>query len=701
VQSFTSVCAFYLVVQALGLVVLPLTREIFAEFVDGGWAFSKCLGIILVSWLIWFLGRAHLVEFSSINSWLIVAVVMLMFWGGTYFTAKQKAISFKQSFLNLLWNAQSKRYVIVGEVLFAGFLFGGAFLRSFKPELTDTEKFMDYGFLLSSLKSTYFPPLDHFLAGETINYYYFGHFMAAVITKLSAVFPPIAYNIQMSNIFALGAIQSFSLSASLFHLANTKLNVKSWRPIIAGVSGVCFTLVLGNLHLLFFYPQNPSKYWFPTATRYIDKTIHEFPSYSYIINDLHAHVSAIPFSLLTIALSLVFFVRLKNNQRLIANVYCLFISAFVIGSFYILNSWSFAVYLLLFAALGLLIIIRSTGSKKVAFAQIAATLLALLGLSILIWFPQWIDLHPPANGIGWVSSQIRTPLWQFIIVWGLQLYFVISFFVMAWRQRLGGIFIEYSLALIATALLLVIIPEFIYVKDILLGFPRSNTVFKLYFEAWIILSVLMGPIVLLVWDFQQGLSIIVRRLWRGVAVFLIFSAACYPVVALWQFFPKTIKGLDGSGFLKYEQPNDFAAITWINDNLKKQSIILEAVGDSFTRFARVSTFTGFPTVIGWPTHEQLWRGSYDSTMKPISQLQLESGQVDTIAKRVADVRQIYEGNDDQESAKLLEKYKVRYIFVGSLERQKYPRLSEGKFGRIAKNIYDQSSVRIYEFPLIP
>ena len=49
-------------------------------------------------------------------------------------------------------------------------------------------------------------------------------------------------------------------------------------------------------------PNKPSTYWYPNATRFIPKTIHEFPSYSYVVADLHGHVYDIPFVLLSISI---------------------------------------------------------------------------------------------------------------------------------------------------------------------------------------------------------------------------------------------------------------------------------------------------------------------------------------------------------------------------------------------------------------
>jgi len=89
-------------------------------------------------------------------------------------------------------------------------------MRINKPDIEGLEKFMDYGFMLSILKTEYFPPLDHYLAAEPINYYYFGHLIAALITQIAKVPPGMGYNFQMSNILALGLAESFSIGMMFY-----------------------------------------------------------------------------------------------------------------------------------------------------------------------------------------------------------------------------------------------------------------------------------------------------------------------------------------------------------------------------------------------------------------------------------------------------------------------------------------------------
>src|SRR5260221_11565553 len=120
----------------------------------------------------------------------------------------------------------------------------------------------------------------------------------------------------------------------------------------------------------------------------------------------------------------------------------------------------------------------------------------------------------------------------------------------------------------------------------------------------------------------------------------------YPFFATTSYFNnfKNFQGLNGTTYLKNINADDYAAILWLNKNIKDQPIILEAQGDSYTDYARVSSNTGLPTVFGWTVHEWLWRGTYDIA-----------------PQRIADVKTLYESKDMQQTKQLLKEYHVSLI----------------------------------------
>jgi uncharacterized membrane protein len=224
---------------------------------------------------------------------------------------------------------------------------------------------------------------------------------------------------------------------------------------------------------------------------------------------------------------------------------------------------------------------------------------------------------------------------------------------------------------------LVLVPEFIYLKD---GFgSRMNTVFKFYYQAWLMwsLAAAFGTIVLL----RE-----LRTAWRwifAVVLFLVLGMAL--VYAPLGFMTKTNKfnpanglSLDASDHLYYSSPDDAAAIHWLKT--APLGIVAEAVGGQYSDYARAATYSGQPNVLGWPGHEGQWRGGY-----------MEVGS------REDDIRLLYESRTRDEARTILDAYDITYVYVGNLERNTY-NLFEEKFRTNLPVVYEQGSVAIYAVP---
>ena len=155
----------------------------------------------------------------------------------------------------------------------------------------------------------------------------------------------------------------------------------------------------------------------------------------------------------------------------------------------------------------------------------------------------------------------------------------------------------------------------------------------------------------------------------------------YPYFAINSYYGelKNYKSLDGLSYLNDLYSTDYQAILWARQNIPGQPVILEAQGDSYTDYARVSSNTGLPTVLGWPVHEWLWRGSYN-----------EAG------KRVEEVKILYESPDLDLTKQLIDQYNISYVFVGTLERQKYLNLQENKFAALGKIVFQSGDTKIYQ-----
>ena len=204
---------------------------------------------------------------------------------------------------------------------------------------------------------------------------------------------------------------------------------------------------------------------------------------------------------------------------------------------------------------------------------------------------------------------------------------------------------------------LVLIPELIYVRDIYEnGYARSNTMFKLTYQAFILFGMAMAYAIvrLLLWKGRK----LARTLGAaGLALVLLTCGYFGYSVKCWFGNVLDVSGyrcLDATAYLENVYPEDAAAIRWLNENVEGNPVVLEANGDSYSDYCRVSAMTGLPTVLGWYVHEWLWRGDTAD-----------------LNEKSAEIQTIYTSGDREAVEELLEKYEVEYIFVGSCEREKY------------------------------
>src|SRR3989344_4812516 len=183
----------------LGNVFFPFISRLFPRFVDKGYIFSKILGIALVSYCVFLLGLARIMPFNRITSIAIALIVALTLSLSTHLMPEGG----KKAFESFLKTIKSNWYIFfLEEILFLLALFFWSYIRSFSPDIHGLEKFMDFGFINSILRSEYFPPKDMWFTPFSINYYYFGHIVTAILTKFSQLPSGITFNLMVATIFA-------------------------------------------------------------------------------------------------------------------------------------------------------------------------------------------------------------------------------------------------------------------------------------------------------------------------------------------------------------------------------------------------------------------------------------------------------------------------------------------------------------------
>jgi len=694
--DFFLIFFWWFLLFALGVSFLPFTFFIFKRFFDKGYAFAKIIAILIISYAAWLLGSLKILPFMSETVWLIIIAAA----AANVWLAKRKKINLKKE-IKIHW-----RIFAFEEILFFGFLTVWSFIRGYQPAIQGLEKFMDFGFVNSILRSRYFPPADMWLAGETINYYYFGHLISAVLTKISTLDSAITYNLMIATIFGLTFTAGFSLGANLFFFASQdftqiikekfKLPFSQKLPkkiILAGLL-TAFLLTLGsNLHPLCWRVKHGSfkTYWYPDATRFIvkkfgaaDNTIHEFPLYSFVVADLHGHMINIPNVLLILALVLNLGLKNFSLKKLKKVMPLISLLSLCLAIAFMTNAWDYPIYLLVTGGSVFLF-----NKKRQGWNQSLSSSLIISGLlvpgGLIFSLPFHLHFKNIAKGISLVD--FHSPAWMLLVLWGLP-FFTTAVFLILLAKRLKlkiknfpkqNVIDLFVFVFLTVSWLLIFIPEVIYVKDIYIhSHQRANTVFKLTYQAFIMFSLATGYTV------ASALTTIRQKpikflLLASYSILFVFIFA-YPRFAVKSFYGlKKYQGLWGLNYLKNSYPDDYKAILWLKKNVPDQPIIVEAVGESYTDFARVSANTGLPTILGWRVHEWLWRGSFDES-----------------AKRTEEVKTIYKSNSLAKTKELLNKYQVKFIFLGKLEKQQYPQLKKEKFGQLGEIIFSSGQTKIYK-----
>src|SRR3989344_4725144 len=284
-QDFGSILQWWFTIFVIGVVFLPLTINLFSNFFDKGYIFSKIIGIVAISYTIFILGLSHIASFTKPTLFLLLTFYLFLNIR-LYLINKNEKISLNNT---LVRNFKEKWVVfLLEEIIFFVTLLFWSFVRSHQPDIHGLEKYMDFGFINSILRSEYFPPKDVWFTPFSINYYYFGHLVTAVLTKISSISSNISYNLMLSSIFAFTFTASFSIGANLIwqmlksqiknhNVKNSKaLDLGNWNlfgtlnfkfgAFMGGLLTAALVSFAGNLQIIyvFFKPyqnENPVPFW--------------------------------------------------------------------------------------------------------------------------------------------------------------------------------------------------------------------------------------------------------------------------------------------------------------------------------------------------------------------------------------------------------------------------------------------------------
>ena len=336
---------WWLIVEAIGLIALPIALMAFRRLPGAGYAFAKPLGILLGAYLFWLALSLHILPNrpgSIVWVFLLIVAVDALLVRGRWpelFQALRERLSL----------------IIAVEVLFTLSFAVAVYLRSYVPEIGGTEKPMDFMLLNAASRSRFYPPDDAWLSGFGVSYYYLGFVIQAMLAKLAVVPTSVAFNLGLAGTAALASTAAFGLGYELARIGAANQRA----ALLAGATGAVLVVLLGNLEgavefaiangvapsgfvrwldianldqakestaclisglgRCLEYPNEQSSFWWWwRATRISPEgnSITEFPFFSFLLGDLHPHVMAVPYVLTLVGLGLALW---RSEARLDGN----------------------------------------------------------------------------------------------------------------------------------------------------------------------------------------------------------------------------------------------------------------------------------------------------------------------------------------------------------------------------------------------
>ncbi len=797
-NPLVTVLVWYFTLTLLGWIVYPIVRQIFIGLSDRGYPLARIFGLLLLSYLVWLFG-SYRVPFSKLTISLLALVIAL--------------VSSAIALLN--WDEikreinQRKKEIFWVEILTLGFFLLDLFIRIGNPDLWHPwkggEKPMDFAYFNAILKSTSFPPYDPWYAGGYLNYYYYGFVLFGVLVKWLGIMPSIAYNLILPTVFSLMAMGAFSLGWNLvahFSSPIPKTDISSPKPkIVAAISSALGMAILGNLGtvrmILVGYQKLAAPggsidgtsllsrfiwtfegffqaikgmnlpyslgdwYWIPSRAIPAPNDVEpitEFPFFTVLYGDPHAHLFALPIALLSLSIALAILLNQKSRWNWRTFLQLIF-AGLIVGALRPTNYSDYYPYLLLVSiAVGYRFWLTYHQEKPLYHTLF----LAGLGIGTVVAASN-LFFHPFLHWFGWGYSKIsiwegtHTPSTSYFIHWGYFLFILISWFIwetIDWMahtpissfKKLSPhkAWIGYGLLLIFLIIIglklwlhieitWLVLPLAIWDGILLLrpnqsiskrfvlfivGFSlmltlmveavvvvgdigRMNTVFKFYLQAWTMLAISAGAA--LGWLFPPLIQWVSawRKVWLGVFTVLVFSTSLYPLTATTakikdRMAESAPHTLDGMAYMAYAKYSDSWGEMDLSQDYRAIIWLLTHVKGS-----PVIVEANLPDLYRWGSRFSIYTGLPGVVGWEWHQQQQRTLFPSTwVSNRIDEIEQFYRTTDLSAAANFLKKYNVRYIILGQQERGKYPGPGIDKFdtanGLLWTAVYRDQQTVIYE-----
>ncbi len=436
-----------IVVEAIFLAALPLSARLLRWLPDRGIVLARPLGLLLVAWIVWLGASVGVWTFSR---WSAAAAVGLV--------AAASAVALVRN-PRLLGAARRNWKALASmEALFVAAYLAFVLVRAANPDLWHAwrggEKPMDLAYLTAVVKSSTFPPFDPWFAGGYINYYYFGFVIVGALMRLTGIVPEVAYNLAVPLLFALTLTGAYSVGYNLAEALRqrSRLPRGGWltRPrgaVAAGAAAALLVAVLANVDGAVQLLQGAARtlgdgdfgrfdYWRSSRLMPGQISITEFPFWTFLFADLHAHLIALPFQIVAVGLAanLVLGARAPGSlRRLFPAVVAL---AFVVGSLAAINTWDVPAY----GLLGLAAIVIAMLTRRAApldVSAVAKTLLLIVVFGVVL-YGAWLPFHEhyEAPNTGLRRSEWQTVLWHYLGIHALLIFIAASWLIVEAKRHL-------------------------------------------------------------------------------------------------------------------------------------------------------------------------------------------------------------------------------------------------------------------------
>ncbi len=695
---------FYFVFVLCAAIGLPLTSRLFSNKILAYIA-AKPAGLVVFGYFVWLLASLHILDYQ--NSAVVIGLFALAVASGMFlsrrFFKSSAGAERRKKFTLPFWG---KLLILEGVtvITYAAYLW----LRSHGAAVNGTERFMDMAMLSAAGKTNFFPFIDPWYAGKTVNYYYYGSYLMSLLSNLARIPYDYAYNFSLGLIYAQSALFAAALAWAM--TASKKIGILA--AFLVTTAGTLFFAgcTLGGLSAT---PQQICTY--PSSTRLYTPSyiINEIPSYSFTVGDLHAHLLALPFFLF----DLIILYELSRAKK--PRLWLLPLLAVSLATSGMINLWDFVT---IASILGVLALVkaffalrdkeehRNVRWKTACFWFLGA--IGVVALAGIFMLPNILNFKSPVMGLGYIPSFIAahslkdvqwpTPPLALFGMWGVFIMGIAAA-IIAKRKK----FLEYpfliALGIVAIGILVGV--ELFFIRDIYsIANPpyfRANTTFKFGYHAWVMLCLLFAALMHALYAKKPGEKRQCFCAPGAAIVFVIFAVGAglfYPYQAIKQFyFPdgaQTATTLDGSAWMKATTPGDWETVNYINANFHDRVVLAEAVGDSYTTYGRITTFTGMITPMGWQTHEWTWRfdGKAALSAAPGQAVETGWGSVSSVA---GNIEQLYETKSADIARQIVAQYGIQYVYVGALERTKYPGLQEQKFSKLGRVVFESGDSKLF------